>query len=86
MVELYLSAKIFIMLHLSQARKIIESGDPVNITFWKKNGEIVIASNVVCTSSYFSGNSFNIKFLTSGVIRKIKAVLIWQVNDEEIYL
>ncbi len=74
------------MLHLSQARKIIESGEPVNIIFWKKNGEIVNAYDVVCTSSYFNGNSFNIKFLVSGEIRKIKAVLIWQVNDEEVYV
>jgi hypothetical protein len=74
------------MLHLSDARKIIESGDPFDISFWKKNGEIVHAKNVVCLSSYFHGNTFNIKFLNSGEIRKIKAVLIFNISGEEVYV
>lgn len=74
------------MLHLAQARKIIESNEPFNLSFWKKNGELVHATNVVCTSSYFHGNTFNLKFLTSEQFRKVKAVLICHVNDEEVYL
>lgn len=68
------------MLHLAQARKIIESREPFNIGFWKKDGEIVYAENVVCTSSYFHGNTFNLKFIVSEQIRKIKAVLIFDIN------
>jgi hypothetical protein len=74
------------MLHLSNARKIIESGDAFDISFWKKNGDEVHASNVKCTSSYFHGNTFNIKFLNSGEIRKIKAILIFEVAGEEVFL
>jgi len=74
------------MLHIGEARQIIESKDPINISFWKQNGEIVHAKNVVCTSSNFERNSFNIKFITSGEIRKIKALLIFNVNGEEVYL
>ena len=74
------------MLHLANARKIIESGQPFSCSFWKKNGEIVKADNVVCTSSYFHGNSFNLKFIESEQIRKIKAVLIFEVSGEEVYL
>jgi len=74
------------MLHLAQARKIIDSHQPITISFWKKNGEIVHAENVVCTSSYFRGNTFNLKFLNSEEFRKVKAVLIFNVNGEEVFL
>lgn len=74
------------MIHLGQARKIIESREPINIGFWKRNGEIVFARNVVCTSSFFNGNTFNFKFLDSEQFRKIKAVLIFNINDEEVYV
>ena len=74
------------MLHLAQARKIIESGEPFDVSFWKRNGEIVDARNVVCTSSYFHGNTFNFKWLDSSQFRKVKALLIFNVNGEEIYL
>jgi len=74
------------MLHIAQARNLIESGDPVDIAFWKMNGEQVYAKDVVCLSSNFENNSFNIKFLESGEIRKIKALLVYNVNGEEIYL
>jgi len=74
------------MLHLSNARKIIESGEPFSCSFWKKNGEIVHAENVVCTSSYFYGNTFNLKWLDSGEFRKIKAILIFNVCGEEVFV
>jgi hypothetical protein len=74
------------MLHLSNARKIIESGDSFDVSFWKRNGEIVHAKNVVCTSSNFHGNTFNIKFIDSGEIRKIRAILIFNVSGEEVFL
>jgi hypothetical protein len=74
------------MLHLAQARSIIESGQPFSCSFWKRNGEIVHAPNVVCTSSYFNGNTFNLKFIDSEEIRKVKALLIFNVSGEEIYL
>ena len=74
------------MLHLAQARKTIESHQPFNLSFWKKNGEIVHAENVVCTSSYFRGNTFNLKWLDSEEFRKVKALLIFNVNGEEVYV
>jgi len=74
------------MLHLSQARQLLESHDPLDISFWKQNGEIVHAHNVVCTSSYFHGNTFNLKFLDSGQFRKVKALLIFNVSGEEVFV
>jgi len=74
------------MLHLSQARKVIESGEPFDVSFWKINGEIVHAQNVVCTSSNFKNNSFNFKWLDSGEFRKVKALLVFQVTGEEVFI
>lgn len=74
------------MLHLAQARSIIESHQPFDMSYWTISGDIIIARNVVCTSSYFHGNTFNIKFLESGEFRKVKALLIFNISGEEIYL
>jgi hypothetical protein len=74
------------MIHLAQARVLIESGQPISIGCWTESGEDIRADNVVCTSSSFHYNTFNLKFLISNQIRKIKAVLIYRVNDEEVVL
>ena len=74
------------MIHLTEARKIIESGEPIAIGFWKENGERVEADNVVCTSSNFERNTINLKFKTSNQFRKIHAVLIYHVNGTEVVL
>ena len=74
------------MLNIAQARQIIESKHPFDVSFWKQDGDIVHAKDVVCTSSNFELNSFNIKFLESGEIRKVKAMLVFNINGEEIYL
>lgn len=73
-------------MHAAQARMLIESKEPVDLKLWKKNGEIVEATNIVCTSSYFHGNTYNLKFLDSDEFRKVKAICIHEVNGEEVYL
>ena len=74
------------MLNIAQARKIIDSKQPFDVSFWKQNGEIVHAKDVVCTSSNFERNTINIKYMVSGEIRKIKALLVFNINGEEVYL
>jgi hypothetical protein len=74
------------MLHLNEARKLIESGDPIDLIYVKENGALMNARNVICTSSFFNGNTFNLKFLDSNQFRKIHAFLIINVSGEEIYL
>jgi hypothetical protein len=74
------------MIHLTEARKIIESGEPISIGFFKANGEKVEADNVVCTSSNFHNNTFTLKFKISNQFRKIHAVLVYHVNGTEVAL
>lgn len=75
------------MLHLDKVRSILNSHEPIDsIVFYKMNGELVIAENVVCTSSYHKGNTFKIKWLNSFSFRDVKAFLIIELNGEEVYL
>jgi hypothetical protein len=74
------------LIHINDARKLLNSKEPVNLKCWTSKGDIMVCNNVVMTSSFFKGNSFNIKFNTSGVIRKIKAVCIFEINNQEVFL
>jgi hypothetical protein len=74
------------LIHINDMRKLLNSGEPVNLKCWKLNGDILVYNNVVMTSSYHKGNSFNIKFQASGEIRKVKAVCIHEINNMEVFL
>jgi hypothetical protein len=73
-------------IHISQLREILKSGKPVSLKFWKSDGSIVNADNVVSTSSFYKENTVNVKFLNSGERRKIRIVTIFEVNDLEVFL
>lgn len=74
------------MIHISTLRKEINKKKPMSIRFWKKSGEIVVANNVVCTSSFFKNDTVNIRFLNSGEIRKIRLSSIFEFNNQEVCL
>jgi hypothetical protein len=65
---------------------MLNSGEAVSLKFWKKDGSIVVANNVICTSSFHDGNTFNFKFLDSGQFRKVKAITIFEINDLEVHI
>lgn len=72
------------MIHIKHVRKILNEHDPVNLKFWKRNGDIVEANNVVCTSSYFENDTVNLKFMNSEEFRKIRVLSIFELNGEEV--
>lgn len=74
------------MIALSEARKLLSHAEePVEIEVFTQSGEL-IKGLVTSTSSYFQGNTFNIRFHPSGEIRKIRAVLIISINNQKVYL
>lgn len=73
------------MIHLTKVRKVIDTGNLFSMKFWKKDGEVVFAQNVISTSSYHGNNTINIKF-TNGEFRKVKAIRIFEFNGEEVCL
>lgn len=74
------------VVHMNTARKMLESGDALDLKFWDKNGNIISANNVICTSTYFHNNTANIKFLNSGQFRKIRIVTIFEINGLEVFM
>lgn len=74
------------MVHINQLRAILRAHQPFSCKVWKKNGEVAVYDNVVCTSTFFENGTANLKFINSGQIRKVPVICIWEVNDEEVYI
>jgi hypothetical protein len=74
------------LIHINMMRAMLRSGEAVSLKFWREDGEIISVENAICTSSYYHGNTFQLKLLTSGQWRKVRAVTIFEINDMEIFL
>ena len=63
-----------------------EKGNPVPFSFRyiKKNGDILDAKNVVCTSANVKKKTHTVKFLDSGEVRTIHDVLLISIDDTRI--
>ena len=73
-------------IHISTARHILNSGDPVDISVWKSDGSILELRNVISLRYDFYGGWRNVKILSSGEFRRIRDCLIFRVNCLEVYL
>lgn len=73
-------------IHINTAREMLRSGDALDLKFWKTDGTIVHANQVICTSSHFKGNTVNLKFLTSNQFRKVRMVTIFEINGMEVFM
>ncbi|MFG5857409.1 hypothetical protein LDB17_04305 [Dysgonomonas sp. Shenzhen-Wh21] len=75
------------MIHIKDVRRILNSKKRVNIRCWKmEDASVMDCKGVVCTSSNFNNNTFNIRFPDSGQIRKIKAICIFEFNGKEVII
>ena len=73
-------------IHISTARHILNSGDPVDISVWKSDGSILQLNNCISLRYDYYGGWRNVKLLISGEIRKIRDVCIFAVNSLEVFL
>ena len=73
-------------IHISTARTMLNSGDPVDISVWKSDGSILELRNCISLRYNFYGGWRNIKLLSSSEIRRIRDVLIHRVNDCVVFL
>ncbi len=76
-------------IHFTKMIDIIRKGDPVTVSFWKQNGEVVTLEDAVALP--YKGNVLhkgvqNFKILANGQIRKVRLRLIFMVNGMEVYL
>ena len=65
---------------------MLNSGDLVDISVWKANGEILHLHNCISLRYVFYGGWRNVKILSSGECRRIRDVCIFQVNDCTVFL
>ena len=73
-------------IHISTARAMLNSGDPVDISVWKSDGSILELRNVISLRYSFYGGWRNVKLLNSGECRRIRDICIIRVNSLEVFL
>lgn len=73
-------------MHLSQAQRILNSGQPVDISVWKADGSVMSLRSAVSLRYDFYGGFRNMKVVGSGGIRRIRDCCIFMLNGEEVEL
>ena len=68
--------------HITTARQMLNSGDPVDISVWKSDGSILELRNVISLRYSFYGGWRNIKLLQSGQMRKIRDCCIFREDSK----
>ncbi|MCM1412915.1 MAG: hypothetical protein NC111_03525 [Bacteroides sp.] len=68
-------------IHISTARTMLNSGDPVDISVWKSDVSILRHHNVISLRYNFYGGWRNVKNLSSGECRKISDCCVFRVNN-----
>ena len=68
--------------HITTARKMIDSGDPVDLKVWAKDGRVLHLQNCIGLRYNFRSGTR----LTSRQIRTIRDVLMFEINGLTIYL
>jgi hypothetical protein len=80
------------MIHNSVINKIMEKKTPTGkpamfsmefITLG--SGGIVTGEKCQCLSSHYRPRTYNIKWVDSGAIRKIRHISIIKINDQDVY-
>lgn len=72
--------------HINTARAMLNAGDPVDLSVWKKDGSIMELKNCITLHYDFRGGWRNIKLLESGEMRRIRDCLIFRINGLEVFL
>ena len=76
-------------IHINEARRILDKGDPVRMSVVKKDGSIldITDDNPAVSLSYdvYTGLR-TIKFLRSGEKRTIRDCMIISINDYDVFL
>lgn len=72
-------------IHISTALHILNSGDSVILLVWKSDGSILQLHNCISLRYNYYGGWRNVKFLTSGEIRRIRDICIFAVHGLEVF-
>lgn len=72
--------------HLSTARTMLNSGDPVDLSVWRSDGSILELRNVISLRYSFYGGWRNVKILASGECRRVRDCCIFRINGLDVFL
>lgn len=73
-------------MHLSQARRIMNADNEFSIEFLTEKGEMRKIGKAVSLKYSFQTGTRTIKCIPSNQIRRIRDVLIYRINDIEVFL
>lgn len=73
-------------IHITTMRKMLKSGDPVDISLWTKDGEVQQWKNCVGLRYNFYQGTRQMKLLDSKQIRQVRDVCIFEINGLEVFL
>lgn len=72
-------------IHISTARKLLQSPEPLDISLWTKSGEIQHWNRVISLRYDFYKGTRRMKFLDNNQIRQLRDVCIFEINGMEVF-
>ena len=81
-----LHARSPFLLHINTLREILSHPEPVDIALFTAKGEIQHYKNCISLRYDFRNGTRRIKLLSSGQIRQVRDVCIFQINGMEVFL
>lgn len=72
--------------HISVARKMLDSGKPVSLVYLKRSGAVITMDDVISLRCDFRSGTRTVKSLRSNEKRRIRDACIIGINDFEVYL
>lgn len=73
------------LIHISIARKLLQSPEPLDITLWTKSGEIQHWNRVISLRYDFYKGTRRMKFLDNNQIRQLRYVCIFEIYGMEVF-
>lgn len=75
------------VIHLKDAIRLLESGQPCNIRVWKlSTGDIIDYKGVRCVGFHWRGGTHRIWVPTSALIREFRDITMFEINGMTVYL
>ena len=73
-------------IHINTMREMLKAGDPVDITLWTKSGQIQRWRNCISLRYDFYKGVRRVKLLDSRLIRTVRDVCIFEINNLTVFL
>lgn len=73
-------------IHKNDALRLLEDGQPHDLMLWKMTtGDILSYEGAICTSHHTEGGTHNVKLPKSGLLRKFRDVMLFNIDGMDVY-